>query len=374
MTEEVKATLSETESKYYDIITNYLMEATKEQNITLYHSSYAPFVVMEQNENRYKTIDTVEELKDCLVNKQLKIALTKELSHQLILQIIKNEDEGFRQFFYNQPRLIHYFTAHSFNEMLEKNKHQPEYMFDLIAHMKYPMASIQRDEIEKTIKLLMTDYPQPEGHQALVLYMFKQNEEDSIHTYDGTTDKYKNEILQYLKHHVPGNLEEFSFLDFIKAYTDAQKKTEIFTDSPIEKTLMLNFSCDDLTNYLGLPGFFLQDTQKWIVNIKDNLEKQEEQWGVHSVDIHNMGMNSRMYVNLKQGSALTQKMLGESFNGLVNFIKNEGKSDLALIQKNTEKYLKSAWLEHKITANIALHNQNEYDEQEDEISATKMKI
>lgn len=258
--------------------------------------------------------------------------------------------------------------------MLEENKHQPEYMLDLIAHMKHPMASIQRKEIQTTIKLLMSDYPQPEGLQALIIYMFKQNENDNIRSYDGTIDNYKSEILQYLKKYVPDHLEEFSFFDFVKVYVEAQKSPQLFSDSPIEKTLMLNFSANELTNYLGLPGFFITHTEDWIVQIKKALESQKEQWGVYSVDIHNEPEKSkgRIYVNLKEGSALTQQMLGQSFNELVNTIKDQGHTDFGMVSEDIAQYFKSVWLEHKISQGIGI-GISHHDE-DDAVSGSKMKI
>jgi hypothetical protein len=372
MAEPLNQTLSETESKYYDIIVSHAIKIAQEQNLSFYNNWNGNFVTTEQYENRYKTIDSHEELKEFIGNKKYNIAAPKEFANKLMLDCIQNEDEGFRKFFFDQSRLV-YFYNKNLNQVLEENKHQPELVFDLIAHMKYPMGSIERDKVEKTIELLMTDYPQPEGRQALILYMLKQHESDNIRTYNGTTNVYQSEILQYLKKHVPNHLEEFSFFDFVKIYVDAQKSPQLFSDSPIEKTLMLNFSANNLTNYLGLPGFFITHTEDWIVQIKKALESQKEQWGVHSVDIYDEPNKSkgRIYVNLKEGSALTQKMLGESFNGLVNTIKDQGHTDFGLVCEEIAQYFKSAWLEHKISQGIGIEIGISHHDEDD---SPKMKI
>lgn len=371
MAEPINHPLSESESKSYDILVGHIMKIAKEQNLTFYNNWNGHFITIEQYENRYKTIDTAEELKEFVGNKRYNISTTNEFANQLVLDCIQNQDEDFRKLFYDRSRLVS-FSAKNLNQFLEDNKHQPELVFDLIAHMKFPMGAISRDKVEKTIELLMTDYPQPEGRQALILYMLKQHEEDNIRSYNGTTDVYQSEILQYLKKYVPNHLEEFSFFNFVKDYVEAQKHIELFSDSPIEKTLMLNYSTNDLANYLGLPGFFITQTEDWIVQIKKALQSQEEQWGVHSVDIHQPSgsAKSRMYVNLKEGSDLTQEMLNKSFNGLVNVIKSQGHTDFGLVKEDIVQYFKSFWLEHKITQGIAMAAHDE----DDDIHAPKMKI
>jgi predicted secreted protein len=361
-----KTAISNSNTSTEEMIERFLDKVekiSKKLGLTLYYDKEYVVPVPDGGiKGKCREITTREELKDVFYDDTRFICLGEDFTKQVYMSCIK--DKKLKEFFYKNTYLPGTMYINTFVELLKEQKSSPGDMLELISRSANHIAFNEPEMMEPFISELINHYPSPENRQALAIYLLKQKEagifDQSWHHNNAIISKeqFQDMLLQVLKQYLSNEeLQDFIFIAPVKNYLQAQKNHELFKAVPVEKTLILNFSYQELTDYMSIPDFLVTDARPWMNHIKESLEEHGKADGIQSVDILSSSETCKMYVNLSHQNVINEQGFHNELHNLIEYLIQ--RSNKPTIYQDTEGYLKTYWLRQKLEKDCNLHDNEE---------------
>jgi predicted secreted protein len=361
-----KTAISNSNTSTEEMIERFLDKVekiSKKLGLTLYYDKEYVVPVPDGGiKGKCLEITTREELKDVFYDDTRFICLGEDFTKQVYMSCVK--DKKLKEFFYKNTYLPGTMYIATFVELLKEQKSSPGDMLELISRSANHIAFNEPEMMEPFISELINHYPSPENRQALAIYLLKQKEagifDQSWHHNNAIISKeqFQDMLLQVLKQYLSNEeLQDFTFIAPVKNYLQAQKNHELFKAVPVEKTLILNFSYQELTDYMSIPDFLVTDARPWMNHIKESLEEHGKADGIQSVDILSSSETCKMYINLSHQNVINEQGFHNQLHNLIEYLIQ--RSNKPTIYQDTEGYLKTYWLRQKLEKDCNLHDNEE---------------
>jgi hypothetical protein len=345
-----------------DRVLKKVLATAKKNNTALYSSKEHAFL-KDRDSTWDSNSDTVKTLAEIIEHYEIwncaPLTVKGNFINDLIETCLKSNENELAWFARNSIALIKEGYNDRLNVIIRKNLDKPDALLQFIVQSPKTQHKMYSHELPETINLMMNHLPQPQGKEALIAYLLAhQSEMTDKHMgmNDDREEHFRTTIIESLKFHAKNHMKDFEVLDFIQKYNNNQ--TLILNDDNLLPPLRLNMDYQNIRDYLGISELTVSNTKLWMettfmYGLRWSKDNGNDFLAIDSVDSKDKTENkATFYVNVRQGSTLTQAGLEKSIQDVLDYLKSHHPANRDEMDLLTKNFHQTYWLMEKIQNSV----------------------